>query len=307
MTLKTATEISKKLYKIADLILEINYPNTLDLNTLLPTFCDFQCDEKGNKPTIRVNLTTEKVTFNNDKGVLRSDLSISWGDRFCFYEKEDSYITTIVNGKGNDLWYMQGSRNFDPCTVYIPESSEREQCSVISWMLMMIFGQAALLHQIIMLHASVINFNSQGIAFLGKSGTGKSTHSRLWLSHIAETSLLNDDNPAIRITEQGVMIYGTPWSGKTPCYKNECIPLKAFVRLQQAPENKFEWMEGAKAFITVLPSCSAIRWNKDLFSEMNTTLEKIISKIPVGFLKCLPDQDAAMLCHNYIVNAKTKA
>lgn len=154
-----------------------------------------------------------------------------------------------------------------------------------------------------MIHGSVINLNGQGIVFLGKSGTGKSTHSRLWLSHIPETSLLNDDNPAIRIKEDGVLIYGTPWSGKTPCYKNESIVLKAFVRLQQAPENKFDLMPGIKGFIAVLPSCTAIRWNKDLFAEMNTTLEKVISKVQVGFLKCLPDQAAAELCHERIFDS----
>ena len=55
---------------------------------------------------------------------------------------------------------------------------------------------------------------------LGKSGTGKSTHSRLWLKYIPDTKLLNDDNPAVRIMDNNtIMIYGTPWSGKTPCYK----------------------------------------------------------------------------------------
>ncbi|GEM62124.1 hypothetical protein SF1_01060 [Sphingobacterium faecium NBRC 15299] len=306
MTLTTSTDIQKKQYKIADIILQINYPIVLDLEKLLPTFRDFEWREHSSNPVIQVNLTTDKAPVEPDMGMLRSDLSISWGDRFCFYEKEEGYITTIVNEQGNELWYLYSERNFAQSTVYIPESNDYEQSTVICWMLMMIFGQAALLHEIIMIHGSVINLKGQGIAFLGKSGTGKSTHSRLWLNHIAETSLLNDDNPAIRVTARGVLIYGTPWSGKTPCYKNEAILLKAFVRLQQAPENKFEALQGVKGFIAVLPSCSAIRWNKDLFAEMNTTLEKVIAKVPVGFLKCLPDQEAAQLCHDRIVDIAVK-
>ncbi|MEN5194464.1 hypothetical protein [Sphingobacterium faecium] len=306
MTLTTSTEIIKKQYKIADLTLQINYTTDLDLEKLLPTFRDFEWYTQGEEAAIQVNLSTDKAPEVADLGVLRSDLSISWGDRFCFYEQEKGYITTIVNEQGDGMWYLYSERNFAQSTIYIPQSSAYEQSTVICWMLMMLFGQAALLHEVIMIHGSVINLNGQGIVFLGKSGTGKSTHSRLWLSHIPETSLLNDDNPAIRIKEDGVLIYGTPWSGKTPCYKNESIVLKAFVRLQQAPENKFDLMPGIKGFIAVLPSCTAIRWNKDLFAEMNTTLEKVISKVQVGFLKCLPDQAAAELCHERIFDSAVK-
>lgn len=301
MTLTTSTEISKKWYKIADLILEINYPNNLDLEKLLPSFRDFQ-HAQTESIAIKMNISMEKAPVTQDIGLLLSDQSIAWGDRFRFYEKENTFITAIVNDLGNQHWYMCSNRDFAQSTIYIPESTDTERSAVICWMLMMVFGQASLQHEVIMIHGSVINYNKQGIAFLGQSGTGKSTHSRLWLKHIPDTSLLNDDNPAIRITNQGVMIYGTPWSGKTPCYKNESIPLKAFVRLQQAPENTFESLEGVKSFITVLPSCTAIRWNKDLFARMNSTLEKVVGQVPVGFLKCLPDEAAAQLCHNQIFN-----
>ncbi|MEN5058202.1 hypothetical protein [Sphingobacterium kitahiroshimense] len=300
MILTNPTELSKKWYKIADLILEINYPASLDLEKLLPSFRDFQHNTTKENRTIQVNLSMEQAPQGEDLGQLLSDQSISWGDRFCFYEKGNTFITTIANDRGTDFWYLYSERDFAQSTIYIPESTETEQSAVICWMLMMLFGQAALLHDVIMIHGSVINRNGQGIAFLGKSGTGKSTHSRLWLKHIPDTSLLNDDNPAIRITEDGVIIYGTPWSGKTPCYKNEAIPLRAFVRLQQGPENIFEPLAGVKGFIAVLPSCTAIRWNKDLFAMMNSTLEKVVSQVPVGFLKCLPDEAAAQLCHKNI-------
>ena len=60
---------------------------------------------------------------------------------------------------------------------------------------------------------------------MGKSGTGKSTHSRLWLENVPGATLLNDDNPIVRLTLVGAIVYGSPWSGKTPCYKNESAPL----------------------------------------------------------------------------------
>lgn len=295
-----SAELSQTRYRIADLLLEFNHPVSLPLTQLLASFRDFQISSTMDKADIVINISLEAPPVTDDMGILRTDESIAWGDRFRFYEKGDQFITTIANEQANGTWYQYSERNFEQSTIYVPVSSADEQSAVITWISMMIFGQASLLHDTIMIHASVVNHKGHGVAFLGKSGTGKSTHSRLWLTHIPATVLLNDDNPAIRLTAEGIFIYGTPWSGKTPCYKNEKLPLKAFVRLQQAPVNQFEWQPGMKGFIAVLPSCTSIRWNKDLFSSMNTILEKIIAEVPVGYLKCLPDVDAAQLCHRHI-------
>ena len=67
------------------------------------------------------------------------------------------------------------------------------------------------------MHASVIENGGKGYLFLAKSGTGKSTHSKMWLRNIPDSHLLNDDNPIVRVLEDGsVRVYGSPWSGKTP-------------------------------------------------------------------------------------------
>ena len=298
MEIPALLTLSQTRYRIAELILEFNHPSDFTLAQLLPSFRDFQWLDATEKADIRIDIRSEQAPISNDMGALRTDESIAWGDRFRFYEKEDTFITTIRNEEGNAVWYLQSDRNFEHSILYVPASTADEQGGVITWMAMMIFGQASLLHNTIMIHASVVNHEGKGVAFLGKSGTGKSTHSRLWLKHIPNTVLLNDDNPAVRITNEGVLIYGTPWSGKTPCYKNEQRPLQGFVRLQQAPMNEFEWQTGLKGFIAVLPSCTSIRWNKELFSNMNTILEKIIAQVPVGYLKCLPDAAAAELCHS---------
>jgi Cdc6-like AAA superfamily ATPase len=113
---------------------------------------------------------------------------------------------------------------------------------------------------------------------------------------------LNDDNPAVRIMEDGnIMIYGTPWSGKTPCYRNVGVLLNGLVRLRQAPENQWKKVLGKEALLSVLPSCTAIRWNRNLFDQMLNSLEKIITNVNVGQLSCLPDQNAAYLCSQELI------
>ena len=91
--------------------------------------------------------------------------------------------------------------------------------------IMIAFAFSGAQKDLLLIHASVTMKDGKGYLFLGKSGTGKSTHSQLWLKHIPGTELLNDDNPAVRLINDEVIVYGTPWSGKTPCYKNKQVPL----------------------------------------------------------------------------------
>mgnify|MGYP003226810706 CR=1 FL=1 len=92
------------------------------------------------------------------------------------------------------------------------------------------YGVATAPFKTIAIHTSTIVCQSKAILFLGESGTGKSTHTRLWRKNIQGAVLLNDDSPILRIIDGEPWIYGSPWSGKTPCYKNESYPLAACVR-----------------------------------------------------------------------------
>ena len=132
--------------------------------------------------------------------------------------------------------------------------------------------------------------------FLGKSGTGKSTHSSLWLKHIEGTELLNDDNPVIRVIDGTVYVYGSPWSGKTPCYKNEYLPLGGIVRLSQAPYNKIVPLRPLMAYTALMPSCSCMMWDPRATEALHKSVEKVITAVRCWHLECLPDEDAARTC-----------
>ena len=78
----------------------------------------------------------------------------------------------------------------------------------------------------VFVHASCVRFEGKAYLFLGKSGTGKSTHSRMWLDALEGVELMNDDHPVIRIGSDGHPVaYGSPWSGKTRCYKDVEAPV----------------------------------------------------------------------------------
>ena len=99
--------------------------------------------------------------------------------------------------------------------------------------LMLIYAFASCPYDTLMLHASLVRQNGYGYAFIAKSGTGKSTHVSLWLRHLKGCDLMNDDNPILRIIGGKVYIFGSPWSGKTPCYRNVKAPLGARRKLHR--------------------------------------------------------------------------
>jgi hypothetical protein len=146
-------------------------------------------------------------------------------------------------------------------------------------------------------HSSVVSYQGRGYMFLGHSGTGKSTHSSLWLKHIEGTELVNDDNPVVRISDSHeVRVYGSPWSGKTPCYRNVSYPVGSIVKLDQAPHNDIQRLKGVKAYAAVVPSISGKRWDSRLAEGLHETENLIAQLVPVWHLDCLPDEAAARLC-----------
>ena len=124
--------------------------------------------------------------------------------------------------------------------------------------------------------------------FLGPSGTGKSTHARLWLQYIDGTELVNDDNPVVRIYQDGAAtVFGSPWSGKTPCYRNVRYPLGGIVMLSQAPYNKIHRLGGLQAYIALVPSISGKRsaahpsHDPNCANGMGTNYRDISSTLPL--------------------------
>ena len=194
------------------------------------------------------------------------------------------------------------------------------------------FNIAAVARQAVAIHSSVISLNGGAVLFLGESGTGKSTHTRLWREHIPGAELLNDDSPIVRIVQTAdadpicgavqnpanapaaaaetpdasaattgapkpqAMVFGAPWSGKTPCYRNVCQPIRAIVRLSQAPHNRIRRLRAIEAIGALLPSCPpSFAHDETLEDAVCATVSAVVAQVPVYHLECLPDAAAAEL------------
>lgn len=166
--------------------------------------------------------------------------------------------------------------------------------SVMRFALWMATGMLAASYKVVLIHSSVVVHHGRAVLFLGESGTGKSTHTRLWIEHIPDAHLLNDDSPAVAIENGVPMVYGSPWSGKTHCYHTDRFPLAAAVRLSQAPHNKIRRLSTLEAFTALQPSFPpALMHDERLADKFIPMIGDILSSVPVFHLECLPDTDAA--------------
>lgn len=200
----------------------------------------------------------------------------------------------LLTGK---LYWIQADRHW--CTVqtdWMPDSPEAYVC--LNDILMIAFVYRSAFYQAVTIHASAVAVQEQGCAFVGPSGIGKSTHSRLWLQHIAGARLLNDDQPVLRLHPDGsVMLYGSPWSGKTTCYHNEGVRLKALFFMQQAMENRLTRLSGIETFQQLMKATSLMGRDTITFQTISQTQATICGAIPAYRFQNQPTEEAAALSY----------
>lgn len=218
------------------------------------------------------------------------------------YRWEEPYMTYIVYGhtaSGNDIFkfgnslFLICSKDYREGRIILPECKFKK---VFYEALKMMYDLATAGKDTLHVHAAVVSCGGKGYLFLGPSGTGKSTHAQLWIKHIGGTELVNDDNPVVR---DGV-VYGSPWSGKTPCYRNVSYPIGGIVRLSQAPYNKIRRLNGIEAYVDLAESVGGKFWDSRIAEGLHQAENKLASTVPMWHLECLPDEEAARLCYDTI-------
>ena len=173
--------------------------------------------------------------------------------------------------------------------------------SLVRFGLWIMFGVVIAPLGAIPIHSSVAVKDGEAVLCLGESGTGKSTHTRLWRENIEGAKLLNDDSPIIRMIDGKCIAYGSPWSGKTHCYINKSVPVRAIMRLSQAPHNRIYRLPALAAIGAVLPSCPpAFAYDNTLQDGICNTVSDIVASTPILHLECLPNAEAAYLSYSTI-------
>ena len=289
-------------FRIAELNIRINFQNS-DVNGmhLLPSFMPFAVESIGDDLFFQLTVddTLKTVPQNQRKRIRVFDTGN--GDTAVDRLENGGYQYIIKDLNNADCCLLQTNKDFSDCRCALNGRHNMRKFGLNN-ALMLIFAFAGARKQTLHIHASLVRNKGYGYPFIAKSGTGKSTQVSMWLRYIPGSDLMNDDNPIIRVVNDELWIFGGPWSGKTPCYRNVKAKLGAITRIDRAMQNSIEKLSPIEAFASLLPSCSSMKWDSEIYNAICDTITKIVETTGIYTLHCLPNEDAAKVCYNAIAN-----
>ena len=289
-----------KHYRVGGHLLEILFENDEVGEDLIPSFRPFVLTEPVDDEQPLFTLTV-RPDFRYDGERDEVGQFDGSGNNYGVYLLPDGgYYIEMSNPAQKMCGTLVADRMFRHCTVSFLVPEQRNRAFVLNNSLMMAYAFAAAEQQTVLMHASVIRKDGYGYLMTAPSGTGKSTHTFLWYKNIPGCDLMNDDNPVVRIVDGQPIIYGTPWSGKTPCYRNIQAPVGAIVRIRQRKQNEIRRMAPIESLAQLLPATSSMKWDERVYMGISDTLSAIIEKVNIYELGCLPDADAARLCYETV-------
>ena len=295
--------VESKWFCIAEHYVCIRFCDT-ERNTmaLLPSFATFATEAPAHGGPLLTLTVDDTLRPAKDRRLVRK-FDTGNGDTLVYQLPDGGYQYIIRDIADRDCCLLICNKQFSDCRCALNGDWTMRSFG-LNDALMLAYAFAGAFHDTLLIHASCIMTSTAAAGglpvaypFTAKSGTGKSTHTSLWMKHIEDCELLNDDNPIVRIATDGTpYIYGSPWSGKTPCYRNVSAPLQALVMLSQAKHNAITRQKGIQAYASIMGSVSGKRWDQQVAEGQHETENLLAQLVPVWHLECLPDEAAARLC-----------
>ncbi len=161
------------------------------------------------------------------------------------------------------------------------------------------FYNELLRHNGMMLHSSCVEKDGFAYLFSARSGTGKSTHTHLWLKNLEGTRIINDDKPALVYDNGKWYACGTPFSGKTDENIDVKIPVRAITFLHRSEKNTVKKIPPFQA-VGLLLEQTIKPADRSLAENMLELADLLLREVPVFSLGCNLNDDAAVIAYNEI-------
>lgn len=302
--------MTKHDYKIADWVVSICFDcenNHIGMH-LLPSFEPFsiisnrkQAKEDNSSVLFTMTVDMQMPIAEGDDVIRVKVCNTGNGDIVVDRLPEGGYQFLIKNILGEECALMQSNTDFSKCYCRVLGDRSEGHTFGLNNAMMLAYAFAGATRGTLLVHASLVRHEGLGYAFVAKSGTGKSTQTSNWLKVIPNCDLMNDDNPVVRVSSTNqVVIYGSPWSGKTPCYRQVSAPLGAITKIARDPDNYVTRMQPLLAFNELLSSCSVMKWDKKTYRGVCDTVTTIVEQVPIYTLHCTADPISATICHEAI-------
>lgn len=164
-----------------------------------------------------------------------------------------------------------------------------------------IMPSVLLLSNTITFHGVLMEYCGKGIIISAPSGTGKTTHARMWRD-LHRALIINGDRSTCKKINGEWTGFGLPWSGTSGEQINRSVPITAMVVLEQSKENHAEILTGLEAFAAIMPNLQYPRWDAELTGTAMDLVDDFLSEIPVIRLYCRPDEEAVNVLKTTLEN-----
>ena len=151
--------------------------------------------------------------------------------------------------------------------------------------------------EVLLFHGSAVAVDGEAYLFTAKSGTGKSTHTRLWREMLGDRAVMvNDDKPFLQMTENGVVAWGSPWNGKHRLGNNIGVPLKSICLLERSTDN---WINpiGIAEALPMLFQQSQRPQNPANLAKYMELVDKLANSVEFYRMGCNMDPEAALVSY----------
>lgn len=247
--------------------------------------------------TINIIRTTTQPMGNES-------LSVLCAERTGFFERRVYCSTTgetwwdFVRSKRNEV-LLRYCVNTEWNKITLLQDNTKTQGSVAFEYLAQIMPGICLKQSILTLHCALVEYNGMSIAICAPSGTGKTTHARLWRDY-KNALIINGDRALCRYEEGRWIAYGSPWSGTSGEQINRQAPLKALVILERAEKNSAIRLKNTELFAGVFPHLLYPSWDKKMLELAMNQLENLLLSVPVYRVKCRPETEAVDILYQSI-------
>lgn len=286
-------------YLIADMIIEVDFEGDAVFEDRLASYIS----TKDNLPDVKVIVkrTSNPIFVKKENIVKLSDITYFYSsdsEDVLFYH--DPAISKVIA----KISFSKDCRQAD-ITLYELKAQHGVEDNMLMFNVMStLMSYASQMHSSFVFHSSSICHNGEGIAFSAKSGTGKSTHTKLWIDNFPGTFILNDDTPLItQGKDNEFYLSGTPWAGTTGINRNVTVPLKALVFLERDKENSITRISPPEAMPLFFSGIKTPLTDR-MLSNCLDTLNKLFISVPIYKLRCNMNPEAAIVAHKAIFGDK---
>ena len=157
-------------------------------------------------------------------------------------------------------------------------------------------------HRVLLLHGSCLALEGKAYLFTAPCGTGKSTHARLWREAFPEAVTVNDDKPFLTFTEDGVLAWGAPWSGKHGLDTNIHAPLGGICILARGDRDEISPLEGPETLDFLTGQALAPEEPDGPFPGL---MEELVRRVPLWQMRCTKNISAAYTAHKAMTKASS--